>query len=52
MTDRVTKEGAPKPPDEARKAAQLRRREQALRENLRRRKEQDRARKQTAKPSG
>ena len=52
MTDRVTKQGAPSPAAEARKAAQLQRREQALRENLKRRKEQDRARKQTAKPPG
>ena len=52
MTDRVTEAGAPNRSHEARKAVQLQRREQALRENLKRRKEQDRARKQASKPPG
>jgi hypothetical protein len=52
MTGRGSKQGAPKSSSEALKAAQLQRREQALRENLKRRKEQDRARKQAAKPPG
>ena len=52
MTDRFTEAGTPKRSNEARKAVQLQRREQALRENLKRRKEQDRARKQASKPPG